>query len=53
MNKITDYLISRIAKRQGDKFIGTPTNMSMIDFNFRKEELKLPKFEKLNIVTIK
>lgn len=53
MNKITEYLIGRIVERQGDKCVGTPTNMPIIDFNFRQETLNLPKFEKSTITTIK
>lgn len=51
--KVANDLISRIAKRQGDKYIGMPMNMPIINFKFRQEGLKLPKFEKPNIVTIK
>lgn len=51
--KVANDLISRITERQGDKYIGTPINMPIINFKFRQEGLKLPKIEKPNIVTIK
>lgn len=51
--KVANDLIDYAVRKHSNKFVGIPTNMTVINFNFRQEGLKLPKIEKSNMVTIK
>lgn len=52
-NQLIELQIQNAASMMGNRFVGTPINVETFRFPFEQEELKLPKFEKSNIATIK
>lgn len=49
---IFERFINHILTQHENKFIGTPANVRRREFNIEPAAMRLPKFEKSNIVTI-
>ena len=50
--KLIEHRIDAIIGKNSDKFVGTPANVGSIEFNIEQTAMRLPKFEKSNLITI-
>lgn len=52
LEKLIEHRINAIIGKNSNKFVGTPTNTKSIEFDIEPTAMRLPKFEKSNLITI-